>query len=364
MRLHVVSLPHTQTTRDFSACAYTEKVRKFCNMMTARGHSVHLYAGEKNEAQCAELLTCISESDRKAAVGDAHYVNASFDYSLPYWRKFNAAVIGAMRLRVLPRDFICVIGGMAHKEIADAFPTIVTIEFGIGYSSHGTFARFKVWESYAWMHTCYGALAKNSNDVDGAYFDAVIPNYFEVADFPFSSEKDDYFLYMGRLIDRKGYNIAVEVCQFLNKRLIVAGAGDTPSYGEYVGVVDPERRGQLMSRARAVFAPTRYIEPFGGVAVEAMLCGTPVICTDWGAFTETVQQGVTGFRCRMFEEFVDAAKAVDGLDYAAIRDYAVARYSTDVVASQYEAYFNRLNTLWGKGWYETAADRVPLVAAE
>jgi hypothetical protein len=37
-RLHVVGLPHTQTTSAFSSCAYTEKVRKFCKMMMDQGN--------------------------------------------------------------------------------------------------------------------------------------------------------------------------------------------------------------------------------------------------------------------------------------------------------------------------------------
>ncbi len=77
----------------------------------------------------------------------------------------------------------------------------------------------------------------------------------------------------------------------------------------------------------------------------------PVITTDWGAFTETVVEGVTGFRCRSVEEFILATQNVKNLDRKAIRDRAVSLYSVDVIAKQYEKYFNRLMTLWGDGWY-------------
>jgi len=48
--LHVVSLPHTQTTQKYLACAYTQKIVKFCNMMKFLGNTVYLYASEDNEA--------------------------------------------------------------------------------------------------------------------------------------------------------------------------------------------------------------------------------------------------------------------------------------------------------------------------
>lgn len=50
MVFHFVSLPHTQTTLEYEACAYTSKVRKFCNMMKSLGHTVYLYASVENEA--------------------------------------------------------------------------------------------------------------------------------------------------------------------------------------------------------------------------------------------------------------------------------------------------------------------------
>ncbi len=43
MRFHIVALPHTQVTKEYAGCAFTEKVRRFVMMMKAQGHTVYLY---------------------------------------------------------------------------------------------------------------------------------------------------------------------------------------------------------------------------------------------------------------------------------------------------------------------------------
>lgn len=350
MRFHVVALPHTQVNDKFSACAFNEKVRKFCIMMKMLGHTVYLYAGDDSQVKVDEKIVCITEEERVASLAGKHYTEASFDNSLPHWQKFNQNVIDGIKERAEQKDFICIIGGLAHKPIADAFPTMITVEFGIGYP--GSFAKYRVFESYAWMHTTYGAQAGQPN-TDGNWFDAVIPSYFELEKFPFEPEKDDYYLFIGRMIDRKGYKIAQEVCEHMGVRLILAGPGEAEGYGDHIGTVDAKIRGELMGKAKAVFVPTIYVEPFGSVAVEAQLCGTPVITTDWGAFTETVVDGVTGFRCHTFQEFVDAAIMAPSLDPALIRRLN-EKYSLESVAMLYQKYFNRLLTLWDDGWYNIA----------
>lgn len=349
MRFHVVSLPHTQTTDAFSACAFTEKVRKFCIMMKNLGHTVYLYAGELNSAPCDEHIVCIDRELQLRAMAGKHYCEADWNPQLPHWVTFNQAAIEGIRKRAEQRDFICLIGGTSQKFIADAFPHMMSVEFGIGHA--GSFAKYRVFETYAWMHTTYGAEGRNPAAIDGRWFDAVIPGYFEAERFPFSAEKSDYYCFVGRLTERKGYQIAVDACRATGKRLLIAGQGKPPEYGEYLGVVGPEERGKLMANAIASFAPTIYIEPFGNVAPEAMSCGTPVLTTDWGAFTETVIDGVTGFRCRTLGEFIDAMETAKFLDPYVIRDHAISRYSLEAVAPQYDRYFRRLEKLWDKGWY-------------
>lgn len=402
MRFHVVSLPHTQVTSQYAACAFTQKVARFCQMMKAKGHKVFLYAGEEADAPRDELITCITEEQRKMMLGPGqHYTTIDWGRHT-YWHQFNQNAIRAMGERLEQQDFICLIGGHAQKVIADAFPAHLSVEFGIGYS--GTFAKYRVFESYAWMHAVYGAQAGDPSHADGFWYDAVIPNQFDPALFPeiknlrpkglhgpidfglrgITDEEakakefivklssavarerrlheitckqcnpKGYYLYVGRMIERKGYKIAQELCESLGKRLILAGPGDQWGYGEFVGEVDPAERYNLMAGATAMFAPTIYVEPFGTVTIEAMASGTPVLTTDWGAFTETVSQGVDGYRCRTWSEFVEAMAKIESgrhLHRRHIRRRAFERFSIDVVATQYDAYFKRLSTLWGKGWY-------------
>lgn len=353
VRFHLVSLPHTQTTLAYSACAFTEKVRKFAIMMMDLGHEVFLYAGDQNEAPCTEHVVCFTEQDRLKHTKGEHFIGASWDYSLPAWRNMNQIAAEEIKKRRQPQDFVCIIGGLANKELADLLPDMMVVEFGIGYG--GSFAKYRVFESYAWMHTTYGAQGphNNPNAVDGRWYDAVIPGYFEVERFEHSVEKDDYFLYVGRMTQRKGLQVAYDLAQATGIPLHTAGVGDLtpPDWVTHHGEIGPELRNKLMSRARFVIVPTIYIEPFGNVAVEAQACGTPVLTTDWGAMTETVIDGATGYRCRLLREFVEAAEKVKTLDPQVIRQHALDNYSLPVIARKYEAYFERLLTLHGKGWY-------------
>ena len=258
MRFHVISLPHTQTTKEYVNCAYTEKVRRFCIMMKNLGHTVYLYASEDNEAPCDELITCITKEQQQEALAGKHFTEAEFNNELPHWQIFNGTAIKELGKRLEQKDFICLIGGSAQKPIADAFPAHMSVEFGVGYG--GVFAKYRVFESYAWMHSIYAGW-KNPTTADGQFYDAVIPGYLEPEMFPMGDGQGDYYLFIGRLIDRKGYRIAQEVCQHLGKRLILAGPGEQSGYGEFVGSVDPEQRAKLMGGAIATFAPTLYVEP-------------------------------------------------------------------------------------------------------
>ena len=375
MKLHVVGLAHTETTREYDWCAFTAKVRKFSTMMTAIGYDVRLYAGEQNEANCTEYIPIISRAEQKewfAGFDRSRDLINNYDSSTPPWMTMNARAAEEIRKRVAPGDVLSMAVGLTQKPIADALAGtgILPVETGIGY--HGVWAPYRIFESHANQH--FLAAREPSDNV--RFFDQVIPNYFEVDEFPPGKGDGGYFLYFGRVVNRKGPHIAAEVCKRLGAKLIVAGQGIQAPPGtntstgplrstdgtildgdvEYVGPAGPALRAKLLGGARAVFVPSIYLEPFGGIAVESMLCGTPAIAMDWGAFTETVVHGVTGFRCLTLAEFVDAARRAGDLDRNAIRQYAIQNYSTEVVGQRYDQYFKKLTSLSRKGWYEVPGE--------
>ena len=63
MRVHVAGLPHLDTVRANAACAYTQKVRRLCDMLTMRGHDVILYGRAVNEADVAEFVPCVDPDE-------------------------------------------------------------------------------------------------------------------------------------------------------------------------------------------------------------------------------------------------------------------------------------------------------------
>jgi glycosyltransferase involved in cell wall biosynthesis len=369
MRLHVLSLPHTQTTSEYLSCAYTQKVVKFSKMMTQRGHEVILYSGEQNEAICTEHVQLISEDERASFFGqgfDTVLTPLKWDAGEPYWKVFNSRAIRALKKRIdMRNDILCLVTGWPAKPVTDALGIhegmrpMIACEWAVGYE--GIFTEFCAFESSAWMHFIYGI----RNWRNGRFYDTVIPNFFDPADF-YCLEKAEYLLYMGRLVERKGVVLAADIAKRAGMKLVVAGPGASlytegsltaPEFKiegdiEYVGEVGLEERAELMAQANVLLCPTQYIEPFGGVAIEAMLSGTPVLATDFGAFRETVTPDVG----RRFSTLAEADAHLEVLmngftpDWK-IRESALERYSLDAVAPQFERWFGQLLGLWEVGFY-------------
>jgi glycosyltransferase involved in cell wall biosynthesis len=92
--------------------------------------------------------------------------------------------------------------------------------------------------------------------------------------------------------------------------------------------------------------PTRALECFGLIVLEAYACGLPVVATDVGAIPESVAPVAPGFLVPPDDPHALGAKLGEFLDGRAVpvvgeplADYVRRKYSEDTVLEQYERMY-------------------------
>ena len=353
-RFHHLALPHTVTHPDYCACAYTGKILKFAKMMTRRGHEVIHYGHERSQVICSEHVTVTNDRVLKEAYGDHDWRRHQFQHNItdPANVYFNMEAKIAVAQRAQPGDFLLCNWGIGHKAIADHVEPlgVIPVEPGVGYTT-GHFSRWRAYESHAVRNTVEGKVNPQN------WYSTVIPNYFDPDDFTYNTNKDDYVLFLGRVTELKGISTCIQATAAAGVKLKIAGQGriadvgwdHTPAHVEELGYADVDTRRQLMARARALIIATTYNEPFGGVVVEALLSGTPIITPFFGAFAE-IQNGKTGFLCHTLRDYVQAIRNIHMIDPADCKARGLD-YTLERIAPQFERWFSDIQEVYtGKGW--------------
>lgn len=351
-RLHLVGIFHTQHTQVYSHCAFTGKALRFPRMMQMQGYTVIEYSNEGSESTADEHVVMIKSNEFNAlynrAVTDFHGNDATI--GSPGHQLFEQRLIAALRERLQPQDIICHPFGHAHQRLMDEFPQYQHVETGIGYPTLMPNS-FRIFESYAWMHYHQGKEARN-----GKNYEWVVPNYYDLDDWEPNNEHGQYLAFLGRITPLKGIDTIKAIAEHSPWPIVLHGQGDPAPWAhpniEYRGPISGKDRSTFLRNARALLAPTVFTEPFCGMAVEAMLCGTPVVSVDYGAMTETVIEGVSGFHCHTLQDWIDSIHAVGDLDRGVIADIARSKWSLEACGKRYDKIFQQLNDLYRAGWYE------------
>ncbi|MGB2952091.1 MAG: glycosyltransferase family 4 protein [Gaiellaceae bacterium] len=180
------------------------------------------------------------------------------------------------------------------------------------------------------------------------------PNALDLTRYPFSPERGEYLLFLGRMSPDKGAHRAVAIAHELGVPLKLAGKMREPLEKEYfrqqvephlspeieyLGEVDHGHKVELLQHARATLFPIDWEEPFGLVMIEAMACGTPVIATRRGAVPEVIEDGVNGIIVDDYREMPAALARADELQPERLRSDVEERFSPSTMVEAYVAAY-------------------------
>ena len=152
----------------------------------------------------------------------------------------------------------------------------------------------------------------------------VIPNGINLTNFSgverdyefrrqYAMDNEKIILYVGRLVYEKGIQNLVSampkiLSQYHDSKLVIAGKGgmidELKTQAEHMGLgnkvyftgyLDSKQVQKMYKCADVAVFPSTY-EPFGIVALEAMLAGVPTVVSDVGGLNEIVNHGIDGMK--------------------------------------------------------------------
>lgn len=189
----------------------------------------------------------------------------------------------------------------------------------------------------------------------------VVQNGIDVRRFPFTREKRDYLLWVGRICEEKGTHLAIQVATRTGMPLVIAGQVYPFSYHQryfdicvrpHLGVAGSQVRYverptlaekiEQLRHARAVLVPSLAEETSSLIALEAMACGTPVIAFRRGALPEVVADGETGILVDNAEQMAAAVAQAGAIDPRACRARVETFFSSQRMADDYERLYARV----------------------
>jgi glycosyltransferase involved in cell wall biosynthesis len=325
-------------------------------MMLPFGHEVIEYSNEGSESEASEHVVILEKERfrelKKLYKQEQPNEAASTDSTI--YKEFSEILNRELLGRVRPGDIICHPFGIAHSYLGELLPQARHVEIGIGYTQCAF--PLRIYETYTWW-----AWHQGKEQAAGNAYQWVCPMMYDTDHWEPSYEDGKYLLYFGRVIECKGLQIVKEIARNVDMPVKVVGEStpewleaflkDAPKNLTYHSPVTGKDRSELLRNAYAMLMPTLYTEPFGGAGVEGQLCGTPLLASDFGAFSETVIHGYSGYRCKTLGDWLQAVRNVKNLNRRAIASSSRAKYSLQSVGSQMDKIMRQIENLDEKGWY-------------
>jgi glycosyltransferase involved in cell wall biosynthesis len=166
-----------------------------------------------------------------------------------------------------------------------------------------------------------------------------------------SSEREDYYVTLARLVSYKRIDLAVQTCTERGKKLLVIGDG--PDRGRleklagpsvtFLGRASDRDVEYYVSRCRALIFPGE--EDFGMAPLEVAAAGKPTIAYRAGGALETIKEGITGafFNRQTTDDLADAIERLEkGEWHPRILRKHSEEFSVPVFRDRFHSFLTRI----------------------
>ncbi len=211
-------------------------------------------------------------------------------------------------------------------------------------------AVFSLERPKTWLH-CVSS-AQRRDCPESAILLSTVENGVPDNSFARPIRKQGYAVTMGRICPEKGTDTAIRAAKAAGIPILIAGEvfpyeAHLRYFAEqvkpllnhqcarFIGSVGPRAKRRLLSAAKCVLIPSNVAETSSLVAMEAAMCGTPVIAFAMGALSEIVEDGKTGFLVSTEKEMAEAIQNCSAISPSDCRKVALERFSEQKTQSKY-----------------------------
>jgi glycosyltransferase involved in cell wall biosynthesis len=188
----------------------------------------------------------------------------------------------------------------------------------------------------------------------------VVPNGIALDRFLPNHGKRHGLLWLGRICEEKGPQLALDIAAHANFPIVIAGQVYPFSYHQqffareieprlrananvtWTGRPSDELKRKLLRESAALLITSQVDETSSLVAMEAAVSGTPVVAFRKGAIPEVVKDCVTGFVVEDVGEAVKTLQRIQNISSEDCAQYAQTHFSSAKMAENYQRIYSFL----------------------
>lgn len=200
----------------------------------------------------------------------------------------------------------------------------------------------------------------------------------------YAKDNEKIVFFVGRLVNEKGVSVLIEavpkvICGYDDVKFVIVGRGSQKEYLKnrvnelgiankvyFTGYLDDNDLRALYKCVDAAVYPSLY-EPFGIVALEAMLAGVPVVVSDVGGLGEIVEHDVDGKKClvgnsnSLADCILDILKNKERVDSVVkkAREKVLEKFNWDVLKEDYKRVYEEIvNEVRNSDWKQHSVENI------